>query len=82
MRDNIMFAIEAVNAWAGRTPRLRLMVEASGERAACAALRIPRATLARALAGLPVRRGTAVLVSIALAQAEPSLDTDPPPVAA
>ena len=42
--------------------RLRQLVESTGERPVCTALGIPRATLARLLAGLRVRRGTVALL--------------------
>jgi hypothetical protein len=42
--------------------QLRALVRKMGERAACEALGIARSTLARALAGLPVRRGSVALL--------------------
>lgn len=45
---------------------LRSVVSASGEKVACAALDIPRTTLARALAGLGLRRATADVLMMRL----------------
>jgi hypothetical protein len=45
---------------------LQELVESKGERATCAELGIPRATLARLLAGLRVRRGTVALARVQL----------------
>jgi hypothetical protein len=42
--------------------QLRVIARTMGERAACRELGIPRATFARLLAGLPVRRGTVALL--------------------
>lgn len=42
--------------------RLRARVDAVGEAKASAELRFPLATMARVLAGLPVREGTRVLL--------------------
>jgi hypothetical protein len=50
--------------------RLRVLVQSNGERSACRALGIPRATLARLLAGLRVRRGTVALVRAGLSAPE------------
>lgn len=53
------------------TPRERAviarMIAAQGERAAALALALPRHTLARACAGLGLRRGTVMVVRAALA---------------
>ena len=50
---------------------LRALVERMGERSLLVALTISRQSLSRALAGLPVRRGTLALIDGALA--EPAL---------
>jgi hypothetical protein len=50
--------------------RLRALIEQLGERATCQALGIPRATLARALAGLRVRRGSVALLRARLGATE------------
>ena len=46
--------------------RLKQFVDERGERLALEALGIPKQTLARALSGLNVRRGTIALVTMAL----------------
>lgn len=47
--------------------RLAALVAVKGETAALAALNLPRATFARAVAGLPVRKATAEVIRLRLA---------------
>lgn len=46
----------------GARARIRVLVDRVGERQACKQLEVSRLTLARALGGLGVRHGTAVLI--------------------
>ena len=48
--------------------QLRTIVAAKGERETSRLLLVPRGTLARLLAGLPVRRGTLVLAERGIAE--------------
>jgi hypothetical protein len=50
--------------------RLQLLVQTVGERGACDALGTPRSTLARALAGLRLRRGTVAFLRVRLNRQE------------
>lgn len=54
----------------GLRVRLAALVEVRGEAAVMATIPATRATLARALAGLGIRRGTAKLVELAIAEME------------
>lgn len=69
--ENVTTRRRAAPLTTSLTPRERAviarMIAAQGERAAALALALPRHTLARACAGLGLRRGTVMVVRAALA---------------